>query len=940
MKNLILNRLGVFLFIFISVTALLPAQNIAVTGTVIDEKTSRPIPQVTVVVDGTIDSVFTNENGLFSFSHPIPPGEQILIFKKVGYITKRFPVTIEEGKTKDVGKVFLLPDRSESPLETAVVILSETELNSDNGRFDNISGLLYATKDVFLNAAAFDFSPTFFRPKGFNSDMGRVLINGIEMNKIYDGRPQWSNWGGLNDVQRNRAFTMGFGPSAVSFGGLAGTTNIIMRASEYSAGGKFSYARANRSYSGRLMGSYHTGLLPSGWAFSVSASRRYGEEGFREGSIYDASAFFLSVEKVINESHSLNFTGIFTPVRRGKTSANTQEVYDLKGIKYNSYWGYQNGEIRNSRIKEIVEPFFMLNHLWKLSEKISLNNNIFYQFGRIGNSRLEYGGSSLLVGPEGNQVYVGGGANPDPAYYQKLPGYFLRFPDDPDYESAYFAEKEFVNDGRIDWASLYAANRTVAATGGNAVYVLYEDRNDDRQFIANSILKMDVNENIILNGKLSFRNLISENYAVITDLLGGNAFLDVDSFSEGVEAQSNLLTPNHLVGVGEKFKYSFQYSARAYEGFLQAQFKYRKYDFYAGINLSQTAYQRTGFFKNGNFPENSLGESELLNFLDFGVKSGITYKLSGRHIFKLKGGFFTKPPTLRNSFSNSRQNNEVVIGIESEKVFNTDLSYFFRSPYIEGRLTGYFAQFKDATEISFFYADGLSGLGRNTTTAFVQEVLYDIDKRHLGIEFGLAAELTSEIKLKAAAGVGEYYYSDNPNLYLTSDDFDAPVHYGASYLKNYRVAGGPQQAYQLAFEYRSPQYWFFTLSGNYFSHAFLDIAPLTRTRNFATDADGQPILNYDESIAAELLKQEQFDDYFLVNLIGGKSWRIEDYFFGFFFSVNNLFNTIHKTGGYEQSRNVNYTTLKEDRERENPIFAPKYWYGYGTNYYAHVYLRF
>ena len=30
-----------------------------------------------------------------------------------------------------------------------------------------------------------------------------------------------------------------------------------------------------------------------------------------------------------------------------KVSPNTQEVYDLKGTKYNEYWGYQDGEKRN-----------------------------------------------------------------------------------------------------------------------------------------------------------------------------------------------------------------------------------------------------------------------------------------------------------------------------------------------------------------------------------------------------------------------------------------------------------------------------------------------------------------------------------------------------------------------------------------------------------------
>src|SRR5690606_30672728 len=254
--------------------------------------------------------------------------------------------------------------------------------------------------------------------------------------------------------------------SEVSFGNLAGTTNIIMRASEYSHSGKVSYAASNRSYTGRVMASYSSGLTPRGWAYAFSASRRFAEEGFREGSIYESNSFFVAVEKRFNDRHSLNFSGIYTPLRRGKTSANTQEVYDLKGIRYNSYWGYQDGKNRNSRMQRVQEPLLMLNHYWTFSEKTKLNSNLAYQFGNIGNSRIDYGGSRRIVGPEGQESFAGGGSNPDPAYYQKLPSYFLRFEDELNYREAYLAQQEFLQDGQIDWPGLYAANQTSTAAGG------------------------------------------------------------------------------------------------------------------------------------------------------------------------------------------------------------------------------------------------------------------------------------------------------------------------------------------------------------------------------------------------------------------------------------------------------------------------------------------
>ena len=89
------------------------------------------------------------------------------------------------------------------------ITLSDDELNDDTSGSDNISGLLSSSLDIFQRTAAFEFSSSFFRVRGLDSDNATVMINGIEMNKFDTGRPQWGNWGGLNDVVRNQELTSG-----------------------------------------------------------------------------------------------------------------------------------------------------------------------------------------------------------------------------------------------------------------------------------------------------------------------------------------------------------------------------------------------------------------------------------------------------------------------------------------------------------------------------------------------------------------------------------------------------------------------------------------------------------------------------------------------------------------------------------------------------------
>ena len=873
-------------------------------GIIVSNDSEKPLQGVLVKIKNTIKNETTDLNGYFLIKD-FQNGKSILEIKFSGYETQNIPIELF-GKTLDLGVISLFKNLSEDQ-DLSLITITDDELNNDVSSADNISGLLQSSMDVFLRTAAFEFSSSFFRVKGLDSGNGKVLINGIEMNKIYDGRAQWGNWGGLNDVLRNQEFRSGLTPSDVTFGGLLGSKNMNTRASEQRPGTRVSYSSSNRSYEHRFMATHSTGTLKNGWAFTFSGSRRAGNEGFNDATSYNAYSFFTSIDKNITDNSSISLTGIFTPNRRGKSSPNTQEVYDLKGIKYNDYWGFLNGKQTNSRIKEVSEPILILNHYWDISEKTSINTNIAYQFGKIGNSRIDYNA----------------GANPSPTYYQTLPSYFLR---NEDYRNAYETQKNFLNKGQIDWNRIFDANTTNANLGIENAYVLYEDRNDDKLLTVNTILSKEINSHILINGKISFKQLQSQNFAEVIDLLGGGGYLDIDPFGATEdEKQNNLLNPNRLVGKGDIFKYNFYLNSSVISSFAQAQFNYNKVDFYGAVRFSNTMHQREGLYKNGGFSDTSLGKSKEQKFTNYGMKSGVTYKITGRHLVDINAAYLTTAPTVRNTFSNSRENNNVVFDLKSEKTLSTDISYVFRNPIITSKVTAYYTSIKDATEISFYFADGVGG----DNTAFVQEILSGINKKHLGLEFGLEAQVTSTFKLKGAASVGQFTYDNNPNLVLTTEAdseslsagfVDGFKDFGETNLKNYKLAAGPQNAYSFGFEYRDPDYWWLGATVNFFSNTFIDISPLNRSKNFYLDDDGLPFLDYDKTIAKELLTQEKFSDYSVVNLVGGKSLKIKDYYLSVFATVNNLLNKTYKSGGFEQGRNANYRQLKEDKSLDKPIF--------------------
>lgn len=933
MRKLVLSTLFV-----LQVVVAFAQNGTGLTGKVVDVKSQKPLQNVNTFFQNTALSQVTDAAGRFTYKD-IAAGTLTLEVKTQGFKAQILQVTLEAGKVLDLGTIVLEEDQTEEQ-QMALITITETDLGDDNSGSESTAGLLQASRDVFQQAAAFNWGQARYRIRGLDNEYGTTMINGVTMNKLYDGRPQWSNWGGLNDATRNQEFTTGTAPSDYTFGGILGTQEINTRASVYRPGSRISFAGTNTNYSWRAMATHASGMSTDGWAFVVSGGRRWAEEGYFEGTNYAATSLFASVEKKFSDKHSLNLTAIYAQNSRGKNSPNTQEMIDLKGEEYNSYWGYQNGQKRNSREKNVEEPIVMLSHYWKISPKTNLNTNVAFQTGSIGNSRLDYNG----------------GNNPDPTYYKNLPSYFLNLHDDPDtqdpfnlnnwtpnYAQAELQRQDFINNGQIDWASMYNAN----AKNGRAIYALYEDRVEDKLWTANSIINSQLADNIAFNGGITYRGLHSENFQYMLDLLGDNPLLDNDTFYTGTQSVSDLNNPNRLVYKNERYGYNYILRATTVDAFTQFKFTYRKFDFYVGQTYGKTYYQREGLYRNGLYANNSYGKSSKVDFDNFGFKGGLTYKLSGRSFFVGNAAFMTKAPSLRNTFVNARLNNTILDGLQSERISSGDLSYVLNAPKFKARLTGFFSQIENATKVGFFYSEGLSLDDDGGEDEFVAEVTQGMNKRNMGAELGLEYQVTSTIKITGAATYGEYTYANNPTVKLSVDGRQAEglnpiVNFGKAAMKNYRQGGMPQQAYSLGIEYRDPHFWWVGVNGNYLADSYVDIDPLIRTNNFyaVPNMGGVTFPEATPERARELLKQEKFDPFYLVNLTGGKSWRIKGKTLGFFASINNLLDETYKTGGFESARNANYREINEDNASGVRSFGNRYFFGYGRTYFVNLYLNF
>ncbi|MBK8498838.1 MAG: TonB-dependent receptor plug domain-containing protein [Flavobacteriales bacterium] len=813
------------------------------------------------------------------------------------------------------------PDTSENKNrpQLPVFTLTTDDLDGELGNQD-ISGILQSSRDVFTSVAGFNFGQARFRIRGYDSENTLVSINGVLVNDFETGWASWSNWAGLNDVTRWMQVRTGIGASRVNFGSLGGATDMNIQASALRKGVRGSYASANRAYRNRLMFTYATGMNAKGWAFAFSGSRRWAEEGYVDGTSFNAFSYFLAAEKRLNERHTISLSGFGAPIMQGRQGIAVQEAYDLTDNSYyNPNWGYQNGEKRNAKMSHDHKPMILATHTFKVSDAAKLTTSAYYTFGRDGLTGLNWFDAK----------------DPRPDYYRYLPS-FYRFENAHLYDDRVAAWQN-ENTRQIDWDQLYFANgknlySVVNAngdgstiTGNRSKYIVEEVRADPMRFGVNSVWTKTLSDATQLTFGGSMHKQRTHYFKVVDDLLGGDFWVDIDQFadrdfSDSTISLNDVSTPNKVVEIGDVFGWDYTIHTSYMDAFAQVEHKWGRMETYAGIDLSSTSFWRKGNVQNGRFPNNSLGDSDKNNFLGFGLKLGAIYKITGRHFVSANAAYISRPPAANASYLGPRVRDAVVPGLTQENAISGDISYIMRAPRLKGRATLYYTRIADQVWNRSYYHD--------VYLTIVNYAMTGVDQLHRGVELGVEANLTSTWVMTAVYAGGSYTYDSRPVATITRNNSNEV--FGADrtiYWKGYRVGGMPQTAASLGLKYNSPKFWFAGFNANWFGDIYLDPNPDRRT------AEALENLVTSDPQWDDLLEQTKLDDNYTLDLYAGKSWMLKrKYRIALNLTVSNVLdNQEFRVGGFEQLR---YDRMNVDR------FPPKYSYLFGRNYFAMVTFSF
>ena len=1067
-------------------------------GRVIDNDTQMPVVGAKITLANQNISTTTNSAGEFSLLYLEPMDEEVLI-EAEGFVAGLELVNLVENQENQLDDIVLLQDLVSQNENEILLNLTEEEMTDDEGRSQSQASSSSASTDVFNANTSFAWSTARFRHRGYQSHEEKYYIEGLPFNSQERGQFNYSAMGGLNDASRYKEVLNPMEATNFAFGGIGRATNYLMGATRYAQGWKVGAAGTNRNYKARINATYSSGLMPSGWAVAAQIAYRFSpyidQKGIiGEGIKYYSLGYFLTAERVW-ENARLKLITFGAPTERGQNAAVTQEVYDLTGsIYYNPYWGYQNGQVRNSRIVKSYDPTVIAAYEMKFSEEERLKVAAGYHYSMYSNSAINF-----FNAPD-----------PRPDYYRNLPSAMWDGQiANPNYEPSamqlydesgnhypwgLFIGKDLNgnsfgsgftgNDGnligpsidqkqynslvdlwksrdnvttQINWDDLYAANY---ANNNNdptasARYIVERRHNDIQEASASVNYVNEKFDHLRMTLGVEGKFAQGIHYKTMDDLLGGNQWIDIDAFADrdikelatnsgftqsdiAWMIQNDLYHPNKAIHTGERFGYDYRINMGHLKAWFQNEWNFNYVDLYYALAAEYNTMQRTTAMFNGrqaylatlayqrgtmwkylgdNTDQYQEARSSYYgnthHFFDPAFKAGVTYKINGRNKLKVNALVETKAPYARDAYISQRIHDRVVDNIyvhdtartvlefygSNEKVVSADLTYEFNYPVVRGRITGFFTQSWNGTEMNGYYDD--------ESRTFVNQALTGIDRRYMGVEVAAAFKLGTYFTLIPVASVGDYRYTSDARA-LTSAENGMPMTQDAVtkelifevrdkvLLKGLHVSTGPQVNASLKLAFFHPKMWFADVTVSYHDWNYLSVAPSRRMQGLYTgirtdghavngwfgdaftnaiettdgtalrytmdengnvqyenavlDQNGVPVLRYPYNIMTmqESLAATNPLNRFLIDVSVGKLLYLPNrQSLSINLSVSNITNNTHfKTGGYQQAR-LPRAVRQGEADYNNSVitanawkFPSKYYYAWGANFFLTLTYKF
>lgn len=710
MKRKLIHTIAMAIIITMSTQA-----QTTLRGVVADAIGHQPIQQANVTEAGSHRGTTTLANGHFAIIPQQVP--TTLRFSAVGYALVEWPsasmpdTILMEPLTiglKEVNIIASTTSDQRSPVATITLDRKSLDQLSAGKAFPEA---MRTIPGVYATRTGGGFGDARLNIRGFSQENITILLNGVPVNSIENGLVYWNNWEGLTEATASLQVQKGIGASGVAVNSAGGTVNLITKTTEATQGG--SVAHNYTSYgNNRLMLSLATGRLESGWAWSFTGSRTTGP-GYVDGTYVDGWSYLISAGKEIGQRHKLVFTLMGSPERHGQRNFELSLTETAQyGLRYNKDWGTLDGRMNNLSENFYHKPYFTVNHYFDVNERLFIATSAYATFGEGGGKWYE----SFSGTP--------------------IPGFRT-------------------STGQIDWSGVLANNQHtdiyVTAKGDT---LRNFSKNVQTHFRANhywigllSTGRYRLSDNVTLTAGVHGRWFKSKLWEEITDLLGGQYF--IDDYAWAVEGASGREIKKT---VGDIIKVDNGATVGHISSFGQLAWQTDRAEAFVAGGVNQTWYGR---YDNYNYQSNNQAQGR--SQAGFDLKGGVAWHLHPAHSITLNGGYFSRAPYQKFVYPN--WNNVPVANLRNEVLATIEAGYEFTSHLVRLRISGYFTTWKDKSVLSREY----QLLENNAST---RAMMRGLDALHKGIEAEATVEFTERFKLNMSASAGDWEWKNNVEALL------------------------------------------------------------------------------------------------------------------------------------------------------------------------------
>jgi len=610
--------------------------------------------------------------------------------------------------------------RRKTPVALSVIdpIMIENKLGTQE-----FPEILKSTPGIYATKQGGGYGDSRVNVRGFEAPNTAVMINGVPMNDMEWGGIYWSNWGALSDVTRSMQVQRGLGASKVASPSIGGSINVVTRSTDAIKGGSVSYGIGNDGYE-KIGFSVSTGLTQKGWAITLLGSKMTSK-GYIQGTEVENYSYFVNISKKLSDSQQLSFTAFSASQWHNQRNSGDKllisewQKQPMK-YKYNASYGFDmNGQRKQSSFNYYSKPQISLNHSWTIDEKSSLSTVVYLSLGNGGG----WGGQGYTSADRTNWYGSTNG----------IPNTTFR-----------------AADGTFDYGAIYKLNTDPTNINGSKM-IMSTAINQHVWVGGLSTYTTKIGQDIDIYGGLDLRYYKGTHTNQITDLYGGNFFIDATSLRPLLTDQS-WMTKKLKVG---------DIVYRDYDGFVAnqgifGQAEYNKDGLSAFISLSgsNTANWRYDRF----YYDPSKALSKTVSFLGYSVKGGANYNINTNHNVFANIGIISKAPFYSGgAFLQVANSNETNPNAVNEKAFSAELGYGFRSKYFTANLNVYRTEWMDKTLVRALNAGLQNSLVAN---------LQGLNSLHQGIELDFVAKPIKDLEIRGMASLGDYTWQNNATGYL------------------------------------------------------------------------------------------------------------------------------------------------------------------------------